>query len=90
MNFNLQITVDWTLVPPETMRFRSDMMTSSNGNTQSFDVFFDRRQYKQLSKQSRRRWFDTSSPHYDVTVMWSEFARTSGHDRQVDPTIPCA
>ena len=29
--------------------------------TQSFDVFFDLRLNKRLSKQSRRRWFETSS-----------------------------
>ena len=29
--------------------------------TQSFDVFFDRRMNKWLSKQSRRRWFETPS-----------------------------
>ena len=51
----------------------STMMASSNGNifhvtgplwgqvTRSFDVFFDIRQNKRLSKQSRRRWFDTPS-----------------------------
>ena len=29
--------------------------------TRSFDVFFDLRLYKWLSKQSRRRWFETPS-----------------------------
>ena len=29
--------------------------------TRSFDVFFDLRQNKRLSKQSKRRWFETSS-----------------------------
>ena len=28
---------------------------------QNFDVYFDRRLNKQLSKQSRRRWFETPS-----------------------------
>ena len=43
------------------------MMTSSNGNIswwrhqmQSFDVFFDLRQNKRLSKQSWGGWFETS------------------------------
>ena len=30
--------------------------------TRSFDVFFDRRLNTRLSKQSRRRWFEMSSP----------------------------
>ena len=38
--------------------------------TRSFDVFFDLRLNKRLSKQSRRRWFETLSPslwrHYHV------------------------
>ena len=29
--------------------------------TQSFDISFDLRLYKRLSKQSRRRWLDTPS-----------------------------
>ena len=29
--------------------------------TRSFDVFFDRRLNKRLSKQSKRRWFETPS-----------------------------
>ena len=37
--------------------------------TQSFDVFFDLRLNKQLSKPSRRRWFETHRAHYDVTAM---------------------
>ena len=37
--------------------------------TQSFDVFFDLRLNKRLSKQSWGWWFETPSPHYDVTVM---------------------
>ena len=37
--------------------------------TQSFDVFFDLRPNKRLSKQSRCWWFDMPSRHYDVTVM---------------------
>ena len=38
--------------------------------TRSFDVFFDLRLNKQLSKQSQMWWFDTSSRQfYDVTVM---------------------
>ena len=42
--------------------------------TQSFDVFFDLRLNKQLSKQSRRRWFETPSLslwyHYNVLLVW--------------------
>ena len=38
--------------------------------TRSFDVFFDLRLNKRLSKQSRGWWFETLSPHYDVTVMY--------------------
>ena len=34
----------------------------------SFGVFFDLRLNQQLSKQWRRRWFETPS-HYDITVM---------------------
>ena len=37
--------------------------------TRSFDVFFDLRLNKPLSKQLRRRWFETHCAHYDVTVM---------------------
>ena len=37
--------------------------------TGSFDVFFDRRLNKRLSKQSWGWWFQTPSRHYDVTVM---------------------
>ena len=36
--------------------------------TRSFDFFFALHLNKQLSKQSRRRWFETPSAHYDVTV----------------------
>ena len=41
---------------PVTREFPSQMPVS-----RSFDVFFDLRMNKQLSKQSRRRWFDTPS-----------------------------
>ena len=37
--------------------------------TRSFDVYFDLRPNKRLSKQSRGWWFETLSPHYDVIVM---------------------
>ena len=37
--------------------------------TRSFDVFFDMRLNKPLSKQSWGWWFETLSPHYDVIVM---------------------
>ena len=37
--------------------------------TRSFVVFFDLHLNKQLSKQSRPWWFETTSRHYNVTVM---------------------
>ena len=37
--------------------------------TWSFDVYFDLRPNKRLSKQSWGWWFETLSPHYDVIVM---------------------
>ena len=37
--------------------------------TRSFDVFFDLRLNKRLSKQSRGWWFETQSAHNDVIVM---------------------
>ena len=37
--------------------------------TRSLDDFFDLRLHKRLSKQSWGWWFETLSPHYDVTVM---------------------
>ena len=37
--------------------------------TLRFDVFLDLRLNKRLSKQSRRRWFETAPAHHDVTVM---------------------
>ena len=36
----------------------------------SFDVFFDLRLNKRLSKQSRRRWSERHRTHYNVTVMF--------------------
>ena len=39
--------------------------------TRSFDIFFDLRLIKQLSKQSWGWWFETPSPHYDVIVMYN-------------------
>ena len=49
--------------------------------TRSFDVFFDLRLNKQLSKQSRRRWYETSScwlwRHYnDHTLCWCASVNT--------------
>ena len=38
--------------------------------TRSFDVFFDLRVNKRLSKQSRGWWFETLSCPYDVIVMF--------------------
>ena len=37
----------------------------------SFDVYFDLRVNKRLSKQSRSRWFRRHHAHYDATLMWS-------------------
>ena len=37
--------------------------------TRSFDVFFDLRLIKRLSKHSRGWWFETLSRHFDVIVM---------------------
>ena len=37
--------------------------------TRSFALFFDLRLNKRLSKQSKRRWCETPSQNYDVTVM---------------------
>ena len=52
--------------PPVTGGFPSQRAV-----TRSFDVFFDPRLKKRLSKQSRRRWLDTPSPslwrHCDIT-----------------------
>ena len=39
----------------------TDGFPSQRTVTRSFDVFFDRRMNKRLSKQSRHRWFDTPS-----------------------------
>ena len=45
--------------------------------TRSFDVFFDLRPNKRLSKQSWSWWFEMSSRPYDVTVMLNR-SSTSG------------
>ena len=51
--------------------------------TRSFDVFFDLRLNKRLSKQSWGWWFETHRAHYDVTVMiwfsvfWKQIARVA-------------
>ena len=37
--------------------------------TRSFGVFYELYLNKRLSKQPRRRWFETPSSHYDFTVM---------------------
>ena len=42
---------------------------SQKSVTRSFDVFFDLRLNKTLSKQSRNRWLRRHRAHYDVTVM---------------------
>ena len=56
---------------------------------QSFDVFFDLRLNKRLSKQSRRRWFETPSCslwrccnetelwyHYNTIIFFSQYSLT--------------
>ena len=49
--------------------------------TRSFDVFFDLRLNKRLSKQSWGWWFETQSRHYDVTVMGKgDFFQIGGRD----------
>ena len=40
--------------------------------TRSFDIFFDLRLHKRLSKQSWGQWFKTPSRPYDVTVIKSD------------------
>ena len=42
----------------------------------SFDVLFSLRLNKRLSKQSRRRWFETHGFHYDVIVMFPQTAKS--------------
>ena len=39
----------------------TDEFPSQRSETRNFDVFFDRRLNKRLSKQSKRRWFETPS-----------------------------
>ena len=46
--------------------------------TQSFDIFFDLRRNKRLSKQSWGWWFETLSPHYDVIIMFNTHFITFG------------
>ena len=53
----------------------------------SFDVFFDLRLNKRLSKHSKRRRSETPRAHYDVTVM-SRLCRafwvaSSGHHKEI-------
>ena len=48
--------------------------------TRSFDVFFDLRLNKRLSKQSWGWWFETLSPHYDVTVMHYHVTVINNHE----------
>ena len=61
----------------KTLKWWTVFMTSSNGEspsqrpvTRSFDMFFDLRLNKRMSKQSRHRWFETplwsSLRHCDV------------------------
>ena len=42
---------------------------SQRPRTRSYDVFFDLRLYKRLSKQSWGWWLRLHCAHYDVTVM---------------------
>ena len=44
--------------------------------TRSFDVFFDLRQNKRLSKQSWGWWFERYRAHYDVTEMDNTIQRS--------------
>ena len=69
------ITQRWIFILLISHRSTLSMMTSSNGNIfrvtgplweestghRSFDVFFDLRLNKRLSKQRRRQWFETPS-----------------------------
>ena len=43
--------------------------------TLGFDVLFDLRLNKLLRKQSGCWWFETPSPHYDVTVMFAHYLK---------------
>ena len=45
-------------------------LTAQRPVTWSFDVFFDLRLNKRLSKKSWGWWFETPSCSYDVIVMW--------------------
>ena len=48
----------------------------------SFDVFFDVRLNKRLSKQSRRRYLRRHRSHYDVTVTWIHITvKSTGNER---------
>ena len=53
------------MYPPEETRW----FPSKRPVTRSFDVFFDLRLNKRLSKQSRHRWLRHHRAHYDVTGM---------------------
>ena len=48
--------------------------------TRNFDVFFDKPQNKRLSKQARRRWFETLSRslwrHCNVLTQWGRLMHT--------------
>ena len=48
---------------------RNQWFPTQRPETRSFGVFFDLRLNKWLSKQSRRRWFETPLGHYNVTVI---------------------
>ena len=77
-------------IPPVTGGFPSERSV-----TLSFDAFFDLRRNKRLSKQSRRRWFETPSPSLwrqcnvcDITSLinqhpimqsWVNFLSKRGH-----------
>ena len=56
----------------------TDGFPSQRPVTRSFDVFFDLRLNKRLSKQSRRRWFETPSHDNDV-MMWSLYTSFTVH-----------
>ena len=83
IHFQLEIEIVSCHIPMTHLYYHQTaghMMTSSNGNifrvfpaqrpvTRSFDVFFDLRLNKRLSKQSWGWWCETLSIHYDVILM---------------------
>ena len=62
---------------------RNSEFPSQRPVTRSFDVFFDLRLNKRLSKQSKRRWFETSScslwRHCDENLTQKHYHANSYH-----------